>query len=31
VTGAKGPVVLGAIAPHDLFPLIEKVRLECRV
>jgi anhydro-N-acetylmuramic acid kinase len=31
VTGAKGPVVLGAIAPHDLFDLIEKVRLECRV
>lgn len=31
VTGAKGPVVLGAIAPHDLFELIEKVRLECRV
>ena len=30
VTGAKGPVVLGAIAPHDLFELIEKVRLECR-
>jgi anhydro-N-acetylmuramic acid kinase len=31
VTGAKGPVVLGAIAPHDLFDLIQKVRLECRV
>ncbi len=29
-TGAKGPVVLGAIAPHNLLALLEKVRLECR-
>ncbi len=28
VTGASGPRVLGAIAPHDLFALLERVRLE---
>jgi anhydro-N-acetylmuramic acid kinase len=29
-TGAVGPAVLGAIAPHDLNALLEKVRTECR-
>jgi anhydro-N-acetylmuramic acid kinase len=29
-TGAAASVVLGAIAPHDLAGLLEKVRLECR-
>ena len=28
VTGARGPRVLGAIAPHDLDALLERVRLE---
>lgn len=28
VTGARGPRVLGAIAPHDLDSLLERVRLE---
>jgi anhydro-N-acetylmuramic acid kinase len=28
VTGARGPRVLGAIAPHDLNALLERVRLE---
>lgn len=31
VTGARGAVVLGAIAPHELSDLMEQVRLECRV
>jgi anhydro-N-acetylmuramic acid kinase len=31
VTGANESVVLGAIAPHSLFELLEKVRVECRV
>ena len=29
-TGAASPVVLGAIAPHELDRLLEKVREECR-
>ena len=29
-TGAGAHVVLGAIAPHDLTDLLEKVRVECR-
>jgi len=29
-TGAASPAVLGAIAPHDLERLLEKVRTECR-
>jgi len=29
-TGATGQVVLGAIAPHDLDALLEKLRAECR-
>ena len=29
-TGAAGPVVLGAIAPHDLDALLAKMRTECR-
>lgn len=30
VTGAREPVVLGAIAPHDLPALLAKVQMECR-
>ncbi len=30
VTGALGPRVLGAVAPHDLQALLERVRLEAR-
>ncbi len=29
-TGASGPVVLGAIAPHGLDALLDKMRTECR-
>jgi anhydro-N-acetylmuramic acid kinase len=29
-TGASSPVVLGAIAPHDLDALLDKLRAECR-
>ena len=29
-TGADGPVVLGAIAPHGLDALLDKLRTECR-
>ncbi|HET7814390.1 MAG TPA: anhydro-N-acetylmuramic acid kinase [Candidatus Baltobacteraceae bacterium] len=30
VTGARGPVVLGSLAPHDLRTLLAKVQAECR-
>ncbi|MFN2449507.1 MAG: anhydro-N-acetylmuramic acid kinase, partial [Candidatus Baltobacteraceae bacterium] len=30
VTGASGPVLLGALAPHDLLSLLAKVHTECR-
>jgi anhydro-N-acetylmuramic acid kinase len=29
-TGASGPVILGALAPHGLSALLEKVQAECR-